>query len=62
MPEVKTKPTELSVHAYLENVHNFVRRADARAVRAPLLDPGPSGQTHPESGMNRNLLLRQSQD
>ena len=34
MAEIKTKPTEVSVDAFLEDVHHPVRRADGKALRA----------------------------
>ncbi len=34
MAEIKTKPTEVSVYAFLEGVEHPVRRADGKAVRA----------------------------
>ena len=34
MAEIKTKPTEASVDAFLENIQHPVRRADGKALRA----------------------------
>ena len=34
MAEIKTKPTEVSVDASLEDIHHPVRRADGKALRA----------------------------
>lgn len=34
MPEIKTKPTDLSVDAFLEGVGHAVRRADGKTLRA----------------------------
>ena len=34
MAEIKTKPTEVSVDAFLEDIHHPVRRADGKALRA----------------------------
>lgn len=36
MAEIKTKPTDVSVDAFLDGVQNPVRRADGKAVRAML--------------------------